>query len=241
MYRAPLIIGIGGALILFCLGIWQLDRLSQKQNKLQEVIYRLQRPSIPFETIAATQLEINNYQPVSVTGHYIDKAVYVLTSVKPWGAGFQQIVPFQTATQTILVERGFIPEAQKNDVLIPLEKGEITLDAILYRPQETGYFTPPPDVEKNIWFARNVEAMAQYLEAAPVLAVIKPPPEVKAKRAPQALAQYEKWPRPIITDARSIPNNHLQYAITWFSMGLIWLVMSAIWVRRIHNNIKYFN
>ena len=45
------------------------------------------------------------------------------------------------------------------------------------------------------------------------------------------LAGGGEWPKPLRLGV-SLVNNHLQYAITWFSLALIWAVMSAMLVRR---------
>jgi surfeit locus 1 family protein len=209
------------------LGAWQLDRLNQKQSLLQDIYYRLQQEPIPLEDLGQIDKDTHNYRRVQITGKFEQKPLYVLTSEKPWGTGFQQILAFQTKTGRILVDRGYIPENQKDSIAIPSDS--VTLEANLYWPNETGFFTPAPDTQKNIWFARDVDIMADTLNTDPILAVVQP------SSNPENI-----WPRPVITDTRAIPNNHFQYAMTWFSLSLIWLVMSAIWIRRIRQNINYF-
>lgn len=209
------------------LGGWQLDRLNQKQSLLQDVYYRLEQKPIPLEDVGQIDKDTHNYRRVQITGKFEQNPLYVLTSEKPWGTGFLQIVALQTKNTRILVERGYIPENQMKTTSIPSDT--ITMDAVLYWPNETGFFTPAPDTQKNIWFARDVDVMADTLNTDSILAVVQ-----------QSSDQENTWPRPVITDARAIPNNHFQYAMTWFSLGLIWLIMSAIWIRRIRRNINYF-
>ena len=38
---------------------------------------------------------------------------------------------------------------------------------------------------------------------------------------------------PLPVDTSGIPNDHLQYAITWFSLAAVWLLMTGVWLRRI--------
>ena len=38
------------------------------------------------------------------------------------------------------------------------------------------------------------------------------------------------WARPVTID---IPNDHLQYAITWFSLAVAWAGMTVYWLWRI--------
>lgn len=170
---------------------------------------------------------MHNFLPVHLTGQFKGKPLYVLTSEQPWGAGFQQIVAFETETRTVLVERGYIPEEDKTNAAPPTHP--VTFEAILHWPSEVGVFTPDPDIDQNIWFGRDIEKMAAYLNTEPILAVIRPTERPS-----------ETWPRPVITDARAIPNNHLEYAITWFSLGMVWMTMSMIWAYRIRRSIRVF-
>jgi surfeit locus 1 family protein len=62
--------------------------------------------------------------------------------------------------------------------------------------------------------------MAQALTTEPILLVLRSAtPEI-----PSVL--------PIPVDTARIPNDHLQYAITWFSLALIWLAMTAFFLGR---------
>jgi surfeit locus 1 family protein len=38
---------------------------------------------------------------------------------------------------------------------------------------------------------------------------------------------------PLPLDTASIPNDHLQYAVTWFSLAAVWAGMTALFVWRI--------
>ena len=91
-------------------------------------------------------------------------------------------------------------------------------------PDEADSFTPEPDRAANIWFARDLEPMAGALGAEPLLII------AESGFAGDSGGGRE-WPRPLRLGL-SLINNHLQYAITWFSLALIWAVMSAMLVRR---------
>jgi surfeit locus 1 family protein len=91
----------------------------------------------------------------------------------------------------------------------------------LYWPDEIDSFTPAPDREANIWFARDLLPMAAALGTEPLLVIaesVSPPPP-------------GGWPKPLRLGV-NLPNDHLQYAITWFSLALIWAAMGTILVRR---------
>ena len=98
--------------------------------------------------------------------------------------------------------------------------GSATLTGNLQWPQEVDSFTPEADTESNIWFARDVEVMADTLNTEPLLVVVRdgsgPDPKIT----------------PLPVDTARIPNDHLQYAITWFSLAAIWLAMTVLFLRR---------
>jgi len=84
----------------------------------------------------------------------------------------------------------------------------------LYWPDETDSFTPAPDRAANIWFARDLGAMAEALGTEPLLVVAESHP-------------LGDWPKPLRLGV-NLPNDHLGYAITWFSLALIWAVMGTM-------------
>ena len=117
----------------------------------------------------------------------------------------------------ILVDRGFVLTTAKANAR---EIGPVTITGNLQWPQETDDFTPAPDLAANIWFARDVPVMADALKTLPILLV------ARSSTPPAA----DISPLPI--DTARIPNDHLQYAITWFSLAAIWLGMSLFFLRR---------
>ncbi|MEO0682893.1 MAG: SURF1 family protein, partial [Pseudomonadota bacterium] len=100
----------------------------------------------------------------------------------------------------------------------PRGGGPAQVSGALLWPDETDGFTPEPDAERGIWFAREVYAMALALDAKPVFIV-----------AEQSTGEGLR-PVPVTVN---LPNDHLQYAITWFSLAAIWAVMSAVLLTRV--------
>ena len=213
-------VGLGGAAILIALGTWQVQRLAWKQGVIADIDARIvAKPvALPVEPDPAQA----SYLPVKVTGHYSGDPLRVLVSQKEEGAGYRLISAFATEqdgyAQMVMVDRGFVRSAAAESVVTP--DTEITVTGNLQWPQEVDSFTPEPDTEGNIWFARDVTAMAQALNTAPVLIVAR---SVSADAS-------GVFPMPV--DTTRIPNNHLQYAITWFSLAFIWLAMALYFVRR---------
>ena len=82
-------------------------------------------------------------------------------------------------------------------------------------------FTPDPDLTANFWFARDVPALADALGTEPVLLILRQTSEPNPPVRP--------WP----VDTSGIPNDHLQYAVTWFLLALVWAGMTLYLLWRI--------
>jgi surfeit locus 1 family protein len=213
----PLAFGLGGAAVLIWLGLWQLDRLAWKEAWLGEIDARI--GGAPQALPAAPDPAEDRYLPVQVIGRIGTAELHVLSSVKGQGAGYRVVAPLATEDgRRLLLDRGFVREAEKET---PRQAVTATLRGNLDWPRESDSFTPEPDPDRNIWFARDVARMAETLKTEPVMLVLRETSESQPPVQPQP-----------ITSA-GIPNNHLQYAFTWFSLAAIWLGMTALLLWRI--------
>ena len=150
-----------------------------------------------------------NYQRVVSDGFYNFKDQIYLYSLNQKGEpGFDVITPFETVDKEIvLVNRGWIPKELKELPEINSIQGSKKVTGLLRKIYKANIFKPNNDIKANIWFSVNLEDMEKltgkkfsnfiiYLEDF----------EVKAP-----------LPRKITVD---VPNNHLKYAITWYSIAI---------------------
>lgn len=213
----PLFLGLGGAAVLLLLGFWQLDRLEQKEAYIAGIEARIDAEPVPLPP--APDRVTDRSLPVAVEGEYLNGDILVLASPRGMGAGYRVVAPFQTREgRRILVDRGFVPEGAQG---LPRPGGKARIVGNLDWPNETDRFTPRPDAARGIWFARDVDAMAAALGTEPVLVVLR------------ETSQMDTPVTPLPVDTAGIPNDHLEYAVTWFGLALVWLVMTAVLVRRV--------
>ena len=107
---------------------------------------------------------------VKVEGSLEPRSIFILTPVKGAGAGFRVISPFrQKDGSKILIDRGVIKEKEKNRLETLGQQRSVI--GYLFWPNETDYFTPEPNLKRNIWFSRDLEKMASFLKAQPILVV----------------------------------------------------------------------
>ncbi len=214
-YIIPLLFGLIGAVVLISLGTWQVQRLAWKQDVLTEIQNRA--AAEPVALPDAPDPVIDKYLPVSVTGSLAGPELHVLVSSKKTGAGYRVIQPFETQGRRIMVDMGIMPTDAKD---MPRAQIHATLTGNLNWPQEIDSYTPSADIENNIWFARDVPSMAEVLQTEPVLLIVR--------KTSQTVANLTPWP----VDTVGIPNDHLEYAITWFSLSAIWLTMTGYFIWR---------
>ncbi|MEM8692793.1 MAG: SURF1 family protein [Pseudomonadota bacterium] len=211
-----LICGLGGAAILISLGVWQVQRLAWKEGILAQIETRI--AADPVALPADLDTEVDEYLPVMAAGMISPESLRVLVSQKQIGAGYRLIHAVQLVEgPRILVDRGFI-RTSATPAVPP--NGPLRLTGNLHWPDEVDGYTPTPDLDENIWFARDVSAMAETLETAPILLVLRE----------ESFVGENVTPLPV--DTGNIPNDHLQYAITWFSLAVVWLGMTVYFIRR---------
>jgi len=209
------VIGIGGAAVLLWLGFWQVQRLNWKLDVIAQIDARIAASPIPLPDVLDPVADA--YLPVAVRGIVEPPYLRVLVSQKEIGAGYRIISALDMGGRRVLLDRGFTPVAQTE---IPVHDGSETVRGNLQWPQETDGYTPAPDIAKNIWFARDVAAMAQALGTEPVLVVAK------------TTSFNDRPVTPLPVDTAAIPNDHLQYAVTWFSLAAIWVAMTLAFILR---------
>ena len=206
-------IGFAGTACLLYLGKWQIDRLYWKLDVLKKIDQKI--ATAPVLLPAEPSESVHKYLSVEISGQLLQESIRVLASKKRYGAGYRIIHVFRTNGRRLLVDLGFVGLETDYDIDL---SSDISLVGNLHWPDEVDNFTPEPDLENNIWFARDVERVASALQTEPILIILKD----------STLKDKNIKPMPI--DTTHIPNDHLQYAITWFSLAIIWALMSCLFI-----------
>lgn len=214
-----LIVGVGGCAILLSLGIWQVRRLAWKEAILAEINAQIVAPAVPLDRLGALKEEAHRYRAVTVSGRTTGPEALVISGQTMAGAGYEVISAFQTDTgRMILLDRGFVPEAARTKERPPVA---LSVTGNLAWPHDSDSYTPPPDPKTHIFFARDAGPIAQALGTEPVLVIAR------------EVAGEEPGITPVPVDTSAIPNNHLNYAITWFSLAVVWAGMTVAFLWRI--------
>jgi surfeit locus 1 family protein len=212
----PILLGVLGVAVLVSLGVWQVQRLAWKEAVLARIDARIF--AAPVAIPESPTEAADEYLPVRVAGELQQAEIRVLVSVEDLGAGYRVITPLVTESgRRVLVDRGYIPLEAEAD-LRPAVRIEVVGN--LLWPDEVDGWTPEPDATRSIWFARDLPAMAEALATEPVLIVAREVDDPSGAVTPLPI------------DTAAIPNDHLNYAITWFLLALVWAAMSGYLILR---------
>ena len=186
-----------------CLGTWQLYRLQWKQDLIYQINTGLNSTPIKY----SNKID-RNYQRVLLDGKYIFKDQIYLYSLNEKGQpGFDVITPFETVSkENVLINRGWISKNLKNKSKINLVNTN-NLQGLLKKNSKKNIFKPENDIKKNIWFYINMSEIRKMTgrNFNPHVVYL----EDKNTKIP--------LPKKITID---VPNNHLKYAITWYSIAI---------------------
>lgn len=217
-------------LILLGLGFWQLARLDWKNELAATAAAQLEQAAsgLPSDF---TDIEALNFRHVTGSAQLIGERVLYRTGGSPTGrAGLRVLVPasFDGQTVPVLLDLGWIPLDHKDEPL-SLPDGTITIVGVLLAPEPPNWLTPDNNPSTNSWKWLDLPAMAQAL-AVPSLApmLLRAEQITTVDGAPLPDGVLERGPVTL-----ELRNDHLQYALTWFTLAV---AMAVIYVMLIHRN-----
>jgi surfeit locus 1 family protein len=206
------------------LGAWQVQRLQWKNEIIAERQARREAPPLAAlpERFDRAQHE---FRRVRVTGRFLhDKEMYLAARSFRGNPGYHIITPLAVFPGHVLVNRGWVPLDRKSPESrkVGNPEGEVAVEGYLRAETGPGWFTPKNEPDKNFWFFVDIAAMARahgigkvepyYIEAGPA--------ENPGGFPVGGQTRFE------------IPNDHLQYAITWFCFAVIGVVIYLLYHRR---------
>jgi cytochrome oxidase assembly protein ShyY1 len=219
------------------LGVWQLQRRIEKHALIAALTERLAAAPVPLPPAAqwrALDAAKDEFRRVSFVASYArlpDAMVYGAGSAVREdisGPGTWAFLPARLAGGAIVVvNAGFVPNtmqdrAQQDRAVTRLvTDAPVTLTGYVRFPETAGLLTPSENPSKRLWFARDHLAMAQALgwgEVAPFYIDLEQPVPESGIPKPGPLAVH-------------LNDDHLQYAITWFTLAGAVVIAFALWWR----------
>ena len=212
----PLLFIICAVTLLASLGVWQLQRLNWKNTQIAKIA---QSQTMPILGSLPQELDGLEYRRVMLTGTYLnDKSLHMVGRPQGEGQGFYIVTPFQLEDdgRIIIVNRGFSPPGKESK-----PKGLQTLTGIIRPARLKRTFSPENQPAKNVWFYEDMGAMSEATGVTLTPLIV------------EAVGEKAKDVYPVPHDGNiSLRNDHFNYAITWFSLAIIGLVMFGFYQRK---------
>jgi surfeit locus 1 family protein len=222
----PTLFTVPGVLILLALGVWQVQRLHWKEGLIAERDAAvLAGPIAPPQTLAEARGD--QFRHVDAEGTFDnDKELFLAASSEEGDSGYQVLTPLKmTDGRTMFVNRGFIPLELKDKQKRAAGElaGEVRLAGLLRVPpaEKPSFFLPDNRPDLNLWFWVDLPAMARADGISDPLGFY-----IDADKSPNPGG----WPKGGVTRLE-LPNNHLQYAITWFALAVALIVIYVTYHR----------
>jgi surfeit locus 1 family protein len=215
-----------GLAVLLTLGTWQMKRLSWKEELLAAIETRMSSTPEPLAAIEDRFRQSGDvdYYPLKLTGTFINDGEQYFLSTFDGQSGWNIYTPLQLADRRIvMVNRGFVPydlrDPSKRPQSIQSGKSDIVGLARNALDGKPSSLTPDNDPKSNTWYWKDLFGMAgnaKAVEAGLLPFFVDDWTETK----PDALPRTR-------TTIVSLPNNHLQYAITWYGLAA---ALAGVWI-----------
>ncbi len=156
-----------------------------------------------------------------MTGHFVDIRPVLVKALTELGSGDWVLAPFETDQGfEVLINRGFVPDDIAARVRNEAQghQAPTSVIGLLRITEPKGAFLRSNDSGQDRWYSRDVAAIGGRLGIGDIA-----PYFIDA----DASANGAGGPVGGLTVV-SFPNNHLIYAVTWFSLA----IMLAIWSYR---------
>jgi surfeit locus 1 family protein len=224
----PTLVTIAIVLVCVGLGLWQLERLQWKRGLIAVREAATAAPSVaPPQTLA--EARAMEFRHVADQGVFLnDEEIFLGTTSPDRGdAGFDVLTPLREADgRIVFINRGFVPSERKDPQSrrAGQPEGNVRVAGLLRVPPEKkpGWFLPENRADLNYWFWIDLPAMARADRLGNVA-----PFYIDADAAPNPGG----LPQGGVT-LLELPNNHLQYAITWFSLAAGMVVIYIVSLRQ---------
>ena len=220
----PTLVSLPILVLSLGLGIWQMERREWKRDILDRIAANQAAAAITLDELLRGDPLRHEYGKVKLGGTFLfDKEFFLAARSLKNTVGQQVVVPLKTDDgRIVLFDRGWIPQERKDPASRAQGQvaGPVEVVGVVRRNQERRQFAPENVPDKNVWFHVDVPLMRKMAGAAPDPKLDTFFFDADATPNPGGL--------PVGGQTRfDIPNDHLQYAITWF---LIAVAMAGVYL-----------
>jgi surfeit locus 1 family protein len=215
--------------ILLGLGTWQLQRKQWKEALLAEIAARGSAP--PMSALPAANCTDCEFRRIALNARFLpnsERHVFISVPRQASGVGGPGYWVFAVADvdgQKVYVNRGFVPEAEKSKARVVPADG-ISIEGIVRLPEPRTRFSNPNDADRNIFYVRSPMEFDSGSTTNPARDVRRDLYIDMTGPVPAA-----GLPLPMVGKI-TIPNRHLEYALTWYALAATLAAVAAVRFRR---------
>ena len=187
------------------LGTWQVYRLYLKNNLISDLQNNLKTSSINFNVDIDKE-----YTKVLFKKKDLNKKIF-LYHLNKGEIGFKVIVPYEiNSSLLVLVDKGWIRKDKINLIKNTLFNDDI-IEGYTKKIREKNLFTPNNNIKEDFLYSVEIDNLKKSLNK---------------NIYPLLIIQTSKTNKDIIPNDYEVrlPNNHLQYAITWYGLALFTII-----------------
>lgn len=191
--------------IVLSLGTWQVFRLDLKNNLISNLENNLKKNFVSFN------IDIDQeYTKVLLKKKDLKSKIF-LYHLNKGEIGFKVIVPYEVNSSLIvLVDKGWVRKDKINLIKNTLLNDDV-IEGYTKKITKNNLFTPNNNIKEDFLYSIDVDSLKKSLNK---------------NIYPLLIIQTSKINKDIIPNEYEvrIPNNHLQYAITWYGLAIVTII-----------------
>ena len=191
--------------IVLSLGTWQVFRLDLKNNLISNLENNLKKNFVSFN------IDIDQEYTKVLLKKKDSKSKIFLYHLNKGEIGFKVIVPYEVNSSLIvLVDKGWVRKDKINLIKNTLLNDDVIV-GYTKKITKKNLFTPNNNIKEDFLYSIDVDSLKKSLNK---------------NIYPLLIIQTSKINKDIIPNEYEvrIPNNHLQYAITWYGLAIVTII-----------------
>ena len=191
--------------VVLSLGTWQVFRLDLKNNLIFNLENNLKKNFVSFN------IDIDQEYTKVLLKKKDSKSKIFLYHLNKGEIGFKVIVPYEVNSSLIvLVDKGWVRKDKINLIKNTLLNDDVIV-GYTKKITKNNLFTPNNNIKEDFLYSIDVDSLKKSLNK---------------NIYPLLIIQTSKINKDIIPNEYEvrIPNNHLQYAITWYGLAIVTII-----------------
>jgi len=213
------------AALFVALGVWQVKRLAWKEALIARVDAGLHAAPVAVAALPrampASQAKTMEYRRVALHGVWVAADTTLVAGASDLGTGYWAVTPLRLEDgRVVYVNRGFVPMGtSKASVIALTAAAPADVVGLLRVTEPGGSLMRANNPQADLWTSRDIAALAGKHRLAAETGWFVDAQSVGPQESAAALAKQPVAGLTVV----SFPNNHLGYAITWFTLALLCL------------------